>query len=181
MLLTRQRRWLRAEALALSTFLLVSAGHALDRSPIFSGLHHTTYRGDDGASANVDALAQTTDGYLWLGTGGGLYRFDGVRFDRIGAELLRSPSIHSLAATPSGGLWTGYERPIEVISLLEDGAVRNLRVDAPSSTNSHRIVVGPHGAFWAATPDFILRFDGSRIPALDGLQGAATVLRAAPA
>lgn len=42
---------------------------------------HTAWRLSDGAlpSAPVD-VAQTPDGYLWIGTSEGLLRFDGVRF-----------------------------------------------------------------------------------------------------
>src|SRR5262245_53554045 len=57
------------------------------------------------------ALAQTSDGYLWLGTPVGLYRFDGTRFELFhspfGDELL-STNVFSLLALPSGGLWIGY-------------------------------------------------------------------------
>jgi ligand-binding sensor domain-containing protein len=35
----------------------------------------------DGVFAGTPtAIAQTTDGYVWIGTLGGLLRFDGVRF-----------------------------------------------------------------------------------------------------
>jgi len=35
---------------------------------------------------SIQALAQTPDGYLWLGTMGGLVRFDGVRFTAYTSE-----------------------------------------------------------------------------------------------
>src|SRR6185436_17973828 len=41
---------------------------------------HTSWTAKDGAPTDVLALAQSTDGYLWLGTTRGLFRFDGVRF-----------------------------------------------------------------------------------------------------
>ncbi len=41
---------------------------------------HVTWTGKDGAPGNVTALGQTSDGYLWIGTSLGLYRFDGVQF-----------------------------------------------------------------------------------------------------
>jgi len=36
---------------------------------------HDSWTFKEGAPANVEALAQTSDGFLWLGTGGGLFRF----------------------------------------------------------------------------------------------------------
>jgi hypothetical protein len=42
------------------------------------------------------ALAQTTDGFLWLGTAQGLYRFDGVSFERY--EPFQSSNITALLA-----------------------------------------------------------------------------------
>src|SRR5580700_5129867 len=42
---------------------------------------HTAWSAKDGAPTDVYALAQTTDGFLWLGTTRGLYRFDGISFE----------------------------------------------------------------------------------------------------
>ena len=61
----------------------------------------------------VTAALQTRDGYLWLGTYGGLARFDGVRFVVFNSALetgLESDRITSLAADPAGTLWIGHER-----------------------------------------------------------------------
>jgi ligand-binding sensor domain-containing protein len=39
--------------------------------------------------APPDAIAQTADGYLWVGTPAGLVRFDGVRFDGVRFDGVR--------------------------------------------------------------------------------------------
>ena len=60
----------------------------------------------------MQALAQTRDGYLWLGTQAGLVRFDGVRFttyDHSASPALDRPYIWSLAADEDGSLWIGTE------------------------------------------------------------------------
>ena len=54
---------------------------ALDPGRQISQYGHTAWRVQDGAlSANPTSIAQTPDGYIWIGTKGGLYRFDGVTF-----------------------------------------------------------------------------------------------------
>jgi ligand-binding sensor domain-containing protein len=60
-------------------------------------------------SANVLSLAQTRDGYLWIGTSEGLARFNGndfVVFD-TGNTSLQSDTISSLLAASDGTLWIG--------------------------------------------------------------------------
>ena len=55
---------------------------------------------EDGLSTGaVRALAQTADGWLWVGTDDGLYRFDGIRFERIAAEP--GPDVTPGAVTES--------------------------------------------------------------------------------
>ncbi len=56
------------------------------------------------------AIAQTADGFIWLGTTGGLLRFDGSVLERYKPEegSFRGTLISALLATPDGGLWIGY-------------------------------------------------------------------------
>src|SRR5262245_38223986 len=73
-------------------------------------LAHTAWRIQDGSlSGTPTAIAQTADGYLWIGTSGGLFRFDGLRFvpwaPRGSAPL--SASVYSLLGGRDGSLWIG--------------------------------------------------------------------------
>lgn len=61
-------------------------------------------------SGSVLSIAQSRDGYLWLGTYGGLVRFDGLRFvllDRSTVPELRKGSAWRLLSDPDGTLWIG--------------------------------------------------------------------------
>ena len=68
-----------------------------------------TWRVEDGLPHNsVLAIAQTRDGYLWLGTANGLARFDGVQFKRFGlSDGLSSLYVRVLLEDREGGLWIG--------------------------------------------------------------------------
>jgi sugar lactone lactonase YvrE len=56
----------------------------------------------------VRALAQTRDGYLWVGSDDGVTRFDGVRFVSFGLpEGLRSAPVQVLLGDSRGALWIG--------------------------------------------------------------------------
>ena len=72
----------------------------IQRWDITSGLPHNTVR----------TIAQTPDGYLWLGTENGLARFDGVRFENFGREntpALQNPNVEFLQTDACGTLWVG--------------------------------------------------------------------------
>lgn len=63
-------------------------------------------------SARAQAFAETSDGYLWIGTTGGLTRFDGTRFVLYGSNILPSPDVNSifcLSPSKDGSLWIGTE------------------------------------------------------------------------
>src|SRR5262249_52412038 len=71
---------------------------------------HTTWRTRDGFTEDIQSIAQTADGYLWLGTGFGLFRFDGVKavlWRPPAGESLPANQIWSLLATRDGTLWIG--------------------------------------------------------------------------
>src|ERR1700685_3798256 len=70
-----------AVATCLFSALLCRPASALDPNRKISQYGHTAWRIQDGVfSGAPHAITQTTDGYLWIGTEAGLWRFDGVRF-----------------------------------------------------------------------------------------------------
>lgn len=73
-----------------------------------------TWRTENGLPDNaVTAIVQTHDGYIWLGTYGGLARFDGVRFtvfNSANEPALQSDRVTSLFEDTNDTLWIGHER-----------------------------------------------------------------------
>jgi len=85
---------------------------AADSAPIrpLTQWVHTTWTVSNGAPGDVRELAQTPDGYLWLGTNWGLYRFDGVQFvslrDLPGVDsAIVGGGVQRLHASSDGSLW----------------------------------------------------------------------------
>jgi len=95
----------------VSFFFNISPIVALDSNRQISQYGHTAWRTEDGVFAGTpNVMAQTTDGYIWIGTQAGLMRFDGVRFvswrPPEGSEL-PSSRIISLLGGQDGSLWIG--------------------------------------------------------------------------
>jgi len=125
---------------------------ALDRNRRIEQFSHTAWTAKEGEPGEVQALAQTTDGFLWLGTPTGLYRFDGVHFDhyqsRSGQQLPESGVI-SLLATPDGGIWIGFMGG--GAGFLRDGRLTTYSEhDGLPHTNVFSFARDQRGGIWAA-------------------------------
>jgi signal transduction histidine kinase/ligand-binding sensor domain-containing protein/DNA-binding response OmpR family regulator len=101
----------RVSALLLSVTLCGGVAFGLDPHKAITQYAHHFWTSQDGLPHNsVRAMAQTTDGYMWLGTHAGLARFDGVRFtvfNRSNTEGLNVDLVLALAAARDGSLWIG--------------------------------------------------------------------------
>lgn len=84
---------------------------ALNPSLDISQYAHTSWTVRDGfALGNIYAMAQTPDGYLWLGTEFGLFRFDGIRstpWTPPAGQHLPDKNINSLLVGRDGAVWIG--------------------------------------------------------------------------
>src|SRR5216684_1065699 len=84
---------------------------ALDPRLDLNQYSHTAWKVSEGFSrSGINAIVQTPDGYLWLGTQFGLLRFDGVGsvpWQPPPGQHLPSNFIMSLLATRDGTLWIG--------------------------------------------------------------------------
>jgi sugar lactone lactonase YvrE len=118
-------RWLAALASAAALVSVATLAEAQQQS---SGepsraLATTSYvrrviDSDDGLpDTQINAIAQTPDGYLWLGTRRGVVRYDGLSFRLYSPEevpALPTGSINSLSVDAAGRLWIGTARGLVV-------------------------------------------------------------------
>lgn len=108
----RMKRVGKIGAAAIFFFITVSAW-ALDPSRHLFQYNWRNWTRQNGLPVNgINALAQTSDGYLWLGTAEGLIRFDGVEFETM--EFGRSiksgaRAVRAIAPALKGGVWVSIQ------------------------------------------------------------------------
>jgi signal transduction histidine kinase/ligand-binding sensor domain-containing protein len=138
-----------------------------------SQLYHTAWTTRDGAPADVGALAQTADGYLWLGGTAGLFRFDGVRFTSYqptGATAAPPVNVSRLLASRDGALWVGYF--VGGVSRIERDSVRvySDKDGVPRGT-VYALAQDSSGAVWVGTANGLATFKDGRWHAIGPEQG----------
>jgi len=137
----------------LSILLTASTcAFALDPSLDVSQYEHTAWKIREGfTKGTVFSMAQTPDGYLWLGTEFGLVRFDGVQtipWQPPAGQALPSNYIRDLLVTSDGTLWIGT---LKGLASWKNGTL----IGYPEIAGH---VVGPllqdgHGTVWVAVQE----------------------------
>ena len=144
--------------------LACSYAAAFDSDRTIAQYAHTAWGPKDGAPSVVTALAQSTDGYLWLGSHDGLYRFDGVVFERYQPQSggpFPVGTVSSLLALPNGDLWIAFMPG--AISLLRNGTATNYTTrDGVPNGGIWSFAQDRERTIWAATDGGLLRLEGSR-------------------
>ena len=121
----------------------------------------------DGLPANtVTALAQTTDGYLWVGTPAGLVRFDGIRFARVPVgDTSNSPAfITALTPDRDGSLWVGTKT--NGIRHIVGGTLQTIP-PLGHAANITGITIAPDHSVFVGCDDGLYRLKGA-----DGTRGS---------
>src|SRR5262249_5191658 len=99
-------RWFTA---AVALMCCALSAHAIDPDRAISQYIRDLWGSDKGFPGGpVTAIAQTTDGYLWIGTDKGLIRFDGLNFqffEYAAPSSLPIGKVQQLMADDDGNLW----------------------------------------------------------------------------
>ncbi len=114
---------------------------------------------------SVRAIAQTQDGYLWVGTEDGMACFDGVRFtpldERVAPEL-RHGYIGALCATRDGSLWIACDN--YGVLRLKDGTITRLtETDGLPSNTNRCLFESKDGALWICSESGLTRYKDGKI------------------
>src|SRR5713226_3169960 len=134
-------------------------------NPSLFQLQHTAWTEREGAPPTINDISQAPDGSLWLGSGEGLYRFDGFTFERVRAIDGDSPApteVYTLLATANGDLWIGTS--FNGAILLRNGVARRFPKfeGIPLNTTVYSLAEDLDGTIWAGTASGLQRFDGSQ-------------------
>ncbi|MEQ1757058.1 MAG: two-component regulator propeller domain-containing protein [Vicinamibacterales bacterium] len=163
-------------ALVLAVLAVLVTADAVAATSVrpLSGYTVSSWSGEDGVTLGaVRAMAQDRDGYLWLGTSSGLFRFDGLHFVPVeslaGGSLPRLP-VRALLFQSDGALWIG---------LGDGGGIHQLAAGQLRESSQPRALPGningfardAAGTIWVAHDNGLLQRTGDRWTPVGAEQG----------
>jgi ligand-binding sensor domain-containing protein/signal transduction histidine kinase len=168
----------RLKYFRVAVALLLLAGTrtpALDPNRGLNQFGHQVWLTENGLPQNtVQAIIQTRDGYLWIGTQEGLARFDGLSFtvfDKKTTPALKSNDIRSLQEDRQDRLWisTSYG-----LVCLHNGQFTSFTESEGLPDNSvGPVVEDTNGNVWIGTAGGLTRFENGNFKTFTTDQGLA--------
>jgi len=133
-----------------------------------------TWQVQDGLpEQTVQAFAQTKDRYLWIGTTGGLLRFDGARlnlYDRDNTAAFTENNVFNLMVASDDTLWIATEGG--GLIRYKDGIFRSFSAKDGLINDFVRVVYQDRkGIIWVGTDNGLFRFSGDRLERVDNSNG----------
>jgi ligand-binding sensor domain-containing protein/two-component sensor histidine kinase len=166
--------WLAAAMLVIFASPLASFAQA-------THFTSTIWRSQDGLPENiVQALLQDSEGYLWVGTTGGLTRFDGARFSPVNDGTTPTLSVNSffcLLLSGDGSIWAGTEGG-GLLHFAASGDVRTYAApDGLTDAFVRSLFEDSRGRLWVGTDNGLFLKEGEHLVRVDqpGAHGALDV------
>jgi len=168
--------WIFSEMAIATSFddFVNGNGSATDRSS--PGMGHgeapftfRSWQREQGLPENyVRALAQTRDGYIWVGSDDGVSRFDGVRFFPLGLQDgFQSRPVQALFGDSRGALWVGSMGG--GLSCWQGGKLRTFTVrDGLPSDSITALAEDSQGRLWVGTQAGLVVWQDGRLAPLGG-------------
>ena len=168
--------WAKSILATVALGALVHPALALNPSRALSQYTRTVWTQDHGLPQDtVRAIAQTKDGYLWLGTDEGLAQFDGYDFVVFNKEngALPSNSVATLWAAKDGSLWIGT---LGGLTRYRNGKFTTFtKKDGLGDTSVNSITEDKSGAIWVAAGVYVNRFQNGTFTKYSPREGLRTV------
>ena len=146
------------------TYMIIPRGYGLNPAKSLRQYVLRTWTSEQGLPQNsIRPMLQTRDGFLWVGTRGGLARFDGISFVLYKAnapDSIPNDSITGLAEDRDGSLWISSPGGL---TRYRYGHFHNYSSrDGLPENSIWRIAVDPAGGVWAVTRHSeLFHFDGT--------------------
>jgi len=176
---TLQRRggtpWPRLPTLCSAALLILlmfnAPTFALDPNKSLTEFGVQVWLTENGLPQNtVQAITQTRDGYLWIGTQEGLARFNSlgfVIFDKDNTTQMKSNDVRALLEDASGALWIGTSYGL---LKLERGTFSSFTTsEGLPDNNVTALAQSSNGTIWIATAKGLARGDNNSISAVGGM------------
>lgn len=142
------------------TLVLTLVGGTVHARAESTGTFYRAFQTADGLIDNsVTAVSQSPDGYLWVGTEGGLMRFNGSDFTEISLRRIKgvqSRGVRCLLFDRHGNLWVGMERG-PIVRLGRHGSRVFSERDGLFARQPLSIAEDAAGSIWVAYPNEIYR------------------------
>lgn len=174
---------LHSACIAVSLMGAAHLGLALDPATELANYNRQAWVMENGLPQNtVQALAQTQDGFLWVGTETGLARFDGTGFqifDRNSNPALPGNDVRCLLATSDGALWIGTS---DGLAKWNAGSVTVFTPwEGLPGNNIRSVGVGSRGNVIVSTENGDAAIEGTRIiPVASGNSESSAVSSVTP-
>lgn len=140
-------------ALVAAVLLAAAPARALDPNRTLTQYLQRIWQVQQGLpQATIFSIQQSKDGYIWLGSPGGLIRFDGIRFITVPGQPLKDLWVKQFCEAQDGGFWMATDGAGLVH--LHEGEVEQFGPAQGLPSNDVRcVLLDRQGQLWAGTAD----------------------------
>ena len=163
----------------LLSLTLSPCARGLDVTRPLSSYIKTSFTVEDGLPSNsINALVQTKNGFLWIGTNAGLARFDGRHFAPISlqsAPPAAQSTVRALAQAPDGKLWVGTNSGLARIpgpaqEQFDAAPDVTYRTGNEASDRITSLLLSRTGVLWVGTEAGLFRWEHDKlVPVIQAL------------